>query len=143
MVEYNEAERALQMSMHIFIDDLEIALAERGADSLFICTRMESPDADKYMARYLEEQIRFVVDGRPVSFTFLGKEVSDDLMAVWCYLEIVDLDPFEQLEVTNRLLLEIYDDQKNIMHIIGPGRREGTLLFRKGVTTETVQFKRS
>lgn len=143
MVEYNAEERALQMSMHIFIDDLETALAERGADSLFICTRMEHPDAETYMARYLADQFRIRIDGQPVTYKFLGKEISEDLQAVWCYLEITDLDPFEQLEVTNELLIEVYDDQKNIMHVIGPNRREGTLLFRKGSTSETVTFKRS
>jgi len=143
MVEYNAQERALQMSMHLFIDDLETALAERGVDSLFICTQMESPDAEHYMELYLADQFRIYIDGEPVAYRFLGKEISKDLQAVWCYLEVTDLDPFTQLEVTNELLIEVFDDQKNIMHIVGPNRREGTLLFRKGATTEKVTFNRS
>ena len=141
MVEYNPQEQALQMSMHVFIDDLELALAERGADSLYICTKMESSDAEYYLGRYLEEQVQFAIDGQPVSFRFLGKEISEDMQAVWCYLEVRDLPPFREMTVTYDVLLDLYDDQKNIMHIVGPNRQEGTLLFRKGYRTETVTFK--
>lgn len=141
MVEYNTREEALQMSMHVFLDDLELALTERGADSLYICTKMESSDAEFYLGRYLEEQVQFSIDGQPVTFTFLGKEISEDLQAVWCYLEITDLPPFRKMTVTYDVLLDLYDDQKNIMHIVGPNRQEGTLLFRKGYRTESVTFK--
>jgi len=141
MVEYNAQEQALQMSMHVFLDDLELALAERGADSLYICTKMERPDAEYYLGQYLEKQVQFTIDGQPVSFTFLGKEISDDLQAVWCYLEVSDLPPFREMTVTYDVLLDLYDDQKNIMHIVGPNRQEGTLLFRKGYRTESVTFK--
>jgi len=141
MVEYNAQEQALQMSMHVFLDDLELALAERGADSLHICTKMERSDAEYYLGRYLEEQVQFSIDGQPVTFTFLGKEISDDLQAVWCYLEVKDLPPFREMTVTYEVLLDLFDDQKNIMHIVGPNRQEGTLLFRKGFRTESVTFK--
>jgi hypothetical protein len=140
LVEYNEAERALQVSMHIFIDDLEEALRRQGADQLFICTEREAADAETHLQRYLEQNFRLQANGEPVAYEFLGKEISDDLAAVWCYLEVTGVDRLEQLTVTNRILTEVYDDQKNIVSVFGPGDRKGLLLFQRGKDTESVRF---
>lgn len=140
LVEYNEAERALQVSMHIFIDDLEEALRRQGADQLFICTEREAADAETHLQRYLQQNFRLQANGAPVAYEFLGKEISDDLAAVWCYLEVTGVDRLEQLTVTNRILTEVYDDQKNIVSVFGPGDRKGLLLFQRGKDTESVQF---
>ena len=140
MAEYNEDEEALQMRLHIFLDDLEDALALGGADDLHLCTENERDDAEAYLGRYLRKQLSFTINGVPADFNFLGKEISDDYLAVWCYLEITDVPSLKKLTVNNAVLLDLYDDQKNIMHIIGPKRKQGTLLFRKGATSETVSF---
>ncbi len=140
LVEYNKTERALQVSMHIFIDDLEEALRRQGADQLFICTEREAAEAETHLQRYLEQNFRLQANGEPVAYEFLGKEISDDLAAVWCYLEVTNVDHLEQLTVTNRMLTEVYDDQKNIVSVFGPGDRKGLLLFQRGKDTESVRF---
>ncbi len=140
LVEYNEAERALQVSMHIFIDDLEEALRRQGADQLFLCTEREAANAETHLRRYLEQNFRLQANGAPAAYEFLGKEISDDLAAVWCYLEVTGIDHLEQLTVTNRILTEVYDDQKNIVSVFGPGDRKGLLLFQRGKDTESVRF---
>jgi len=140
LVEYNEEERALQVSMHLFIDDLEEALRLQGADKLFICTELEAADAETHIRRYLEAHFRLETNGEPVAFEFLGKEISDDLAAVWCYLEVTGVGRLDQLTVTNRILTEVYDDQKNIVSVFGPEEKKGLLLFQKGKDTESVQF---
>ncbi len=140
LVEFNESEQALQISMHLFTDDLELALSQQGADSLFICTRMEKPDAERYMAEYIQKNFLLEVNGEPVEYEFLGKEPSEDLLGVWCYLEILDVKTVEELKITNNILLEVYDDQKNVISIIGPNRRKGMMLLQRGQSTEEVTF---
>jgi len=140
LVEFNEAEQALQMSMHIFIDDLELALRRQGADSLFICTRMEKKDAEQYMKEYIEKNFLLEVNGQSLPYEFLGKEPAEDLMGVWCYLEILNVKKVEKLKITNKILLEVYDDQKNVISIIGPDRRKGMMLMQRGRNTEEVTF---
>ena len=140
LIEYNEQEKALQISLHVFIDDLEEALRRQGADKLFICTEKEAADAEKYIDRYLKQNFVLEVNGRQAEYRFLGKEISDDLMAVWCYLEVLDVDQMEQLAVTNKILTEVFDDQKNIVSVFGPGNQKGLLLFQKGKSRESVSF---
>ncbi len=140
LIEYNEQERALQITMHIFIDDLEEALRQMGHDKLFICTKKEAADAEKQMEKYLRKQFQLSVNQRSVEYTFLGKEVSDDLMGVWCYLEVLNIDQLKQLDISNNILLEIYDDQKNVTQIVGPQKREGYFIFQKGQSSDSVNF---
>lgn len=140
LIEYNEQEKALQISLHVFIDDLEEALRRQGADELFICTKKEAANAEKYIGRYLKQNFVLEVNGRQAEYNFLGKEISDDLMAVWCYMEVLEVDHMEQLAVTNKILTEVFDDQKNIVSVFGPGNQKGLLLFQKGKSRESVSF---
>ncbi|MCO6478402.1 MAG: hypothetical protein J5I94_17360 [Phaeodactylibacter sp.] len=140
LVEYNEGERALQMSLHLFIDDLEEALRRQGKDNLFICTRKEDQQAETYIYRYLQQNFRFEVDGKERDYVFIGKEVSEDLAAVWCYLEITGVSSLKELKVNNSILMEVFDDQKNLVSVNGPGRKQGLLLFQKGDTVKKAEF---
>mgnify|MGYP005666356663 CR=1 FL=1 len=140
MVEYNEAEQALQISLHLFIDDFEEALRRQGVDKLFICTKKESPEANTYIKEYLAKHFQITVDGKAYDFEFLGKENSDDLAGMWCYLEIMDIPTFSQLGIQNDILLEVFDDQKNLVNIIGPGQVQGALLLHRGASSEVVEF---
>ena len=54
--------------------------------------------------------------------------------------EVTGLSEPQALEVTNKLLLEVYDDQKNIVSVFGPGDKKGLLLFQRGKTTERIEF---
>ena len=139
-IEYNEKENALQMTLHIFIDDLEEALRLQGADNLFICTEKESDKAEEYIYKYLQQKLKISLDDKAVNYTFVGKEVSEDLIAVWCYLEVENIQPFTKLYVKNQTLLEAFDDQKNIVSIRGPKNRKGYLLFNSAKNEDTLNF---
>lgn len=140
MVEYSAPDRALQVSMHLFIDDLEEALRREGADKLYICTNKEAPTAEAHMLTYLQKHFQLVVNGQSYDYEFIGKELSEDLQAVWCYLEITGLSKVESLTITNDILMEVFDDQRNIINIDGPNKKRGFLLFQKGQSTDTVKF---
>ncbi|GJM33414.1 MAG: hypothetical protein DHS20C18_24150 [Saprospiraceae bacterium] len=140
LVEYDEAEQALQISLHLFIDDFEEALRRQGKDKLFICTKKEVPVASEYIKNYLANHFRLSVDGKTLAFDFLGKESSEDLAGMWCYLEIPGVAPFTKLGIQNDIFLEVFDDQKNLVNIIGPGKAKGAILLQRGASSETIEF---
>ena len=141
LIEYNKQESAIQISLHVFIDDTEEALRRRGVDRLYICTEKEHESAEQHLERYLTQHLRLEVDGRAVTPTFLGKEVTQDLMGMWCYLEITGVTSMEQLTITNEILMDTFDDQKNLVNVIGPGDQKGVFLFEKGESRETMKWK--
>ncbi|MDF1694280.1 MAG: hypothetical protein P1U56_00515 [Saprospiraceae bacterium] len=138
-VNYDTEERAIQISTSIFIDDLELSLKELGHDSLLICTRKEKENAEHYIHTYLKENLVIQADGKDLAFTFLGKEQSDDLSAVWCYLEAYDVGSFNTLSITNTILTAQFEDQKNITMVQVDKERIAHLLFTVDNTAETVE----
>jgi len=140
LMEYNSEEKAIQISMHIFLDDLEDALREKGHDKLFLCTPKETPEAEQHMEDYLRAHFKLVVNGKEKTYNFLGKEASEDLQAAWCYIEVEDVEDLTELEVSNDLLIEVFEDQKNVVHLLGPNKKRGTLLLQKGRIKEKVVF---
>ncbi len=118
LINYNAETQAVEVSLHLFIDDLEMAMGDVGMTDLKIATSKESEDADEKIASYLATIFDVDVDSEDVVFTFLGKETSDDLMAIWCYLEAESISPPQSVRVQNRFLLDHYDDQKNIVTFV-------------------------
>ena len=140
LIEYNEKEKALQLTLHLFIDDLEEALRQQGADELFICTDKESEKAEDYIYKYLQNNLAIDLEDQSLTYNFIGKEISEDLVAVWCYLEIENIERFNKIHVKNNILLEVFEDQKNIISVIGPDRKKGYLLFNNAKNEETIEF---
>lgn len=140
LVEYNEAEQALQISLHVFVDDLEEALRQQGHDNLQIGTSKEAEQAERYLAEYLQKHFLLELDGRPIQASLLGKELSDDYMAVWCYLEITGVKSIRKLKLANTILMETFDDQTNMVTVKGPGGKRSGFLFQSGNSEGTITF---
>lgn len=139
-VNYDSASNSIQVSMHIFIDDLEVALDVQGTKNLRIGTGKEADDADTYISRYIEKQVQFFQGKDTLEQEFLGKELSADLAAIWCYIEIPINGQLQELTVDNRLLMEVYDDQKNIISVKKDKKRVKDWLFDIDDHSETTAF---
>lgn len=139
-INYDTEEGAIQISARIFIDDLELALLEdMGQDSLKVCTRKEKENAESFIHEYLKQNLQIEIDGAKIDLSFLGKEQSDDLAAVWCYLEAFEVAPFEEISISNTILTTQFDDQKNITVVKVDKKRISHILFDSKHTSEKVE----
>jgi hypothetical protein len=121
-IEYASAQQEWQISLHLFIDDLALALQEKGAPNLRLGTLSESAEADTYIEKYLRQSLQFESAGTSLSWEWLGKETSEDLSAFHIYLFIPQAKPALPLTLKNQLMLDIYDDQQNMVQFIGPDK---------------------
>lgn len=131
-VRFNKQESALQITTRIFIDDLEETLGNLGHTGLFLCTEREPEHAEALIEEYLKNNLLIKVDGAIQNFEYLGKEMSDDLIAVWCYLEVIDVNPQTDIEVENNVLLESFDDQKNIVNVKTDEGKRSMFILQNG-----------
>lgn len=136
-IDYNPQTRALEITAKIFTDDIERALTLLGAPNLRIGTPQESPETKEYLTRYLQNRIQIKVEGTEHPVQYVGKEAEAD--ATWFYLEITDINPPKQLEITQKVLTELFDDQSNLVHVTIAGRTQ-TLLLSRQTPTEIVYF---
>ncbi len=138
---WNEESGAFEVSVKIFIDDLERALTMEGAPGLFMGTPKEVKEANEYIASYLQKHFTIDMDGTRLSPDFLGKEISDDLLAVWCYVQFpAKLSRSKKCTLSNDILLELYDDQRNIMDIRMHKTHKDYTIFQPGRTTWTYTY---
>lgn len=122
----NPKSQSLEISLKVFSDDLERVIG----------VPCESPEADAHIMSYLQHNFKLDTDGSPHTLRWVGKESQPD--ATWIYLEAISASPIRSLTIENRILTEIHEAQRNIVHVKANGQTKSLLLQRgherEGVT---------
>jgi len=142
-VDVNAAEQSVQVSMHIFLDDLEKVIQEETGftNKMHLGTEKEVPEGDSLLAVYLSNHFQITTNDQPLTLSFIGKENSKDLLAIWCYFEFPLTDiPTKSLTLTNNVLMELYSDQQNIITLQGPNKKRDYLLFKPDKPTASFSY---
>lgn len=135
---YNEETATIQISSHIFLDDLEKGIHQKSGVWIKYGSANESPKADSLIYDYLSSKMQWHLMDTLVHFNFIGAEMSEDFSALWCYLESPEIASGKaKLDIDNQLLMEVYDDQKNIVHFNMPDE-DHYFLFRNAAQRETM-----
>ena len=140
VITYQEEEKSLDIQWHIWLDDLALALENFGVGDLKLLTGQDVEDADEKLMKYLQTKMTLKINGIPTPFTWKKKEASEDLLAVWVHLEVKNVETLKSIKVQNNILMEIYNDQQNIVHLKGTGGRQGYLIFEKEEQEEEIIF---
>lgn len=114
-INYNTKENALQISMHLFTNDIDLALKKHYDKSIELGTEEEAEDADRFLRMYLNQKFVLNVNDIPILYDYLGKEFEKDVMYV--YLEVADIDSISNITVQNSVLTELFYEQENIIKI--------------------------
>ena len=139
-VAYKATEHTLQMSMHLFIDDLEDGLRRRGQDKLQLGTPKEVATANSIIETYLRQTIQVKVNGKTVSWHWIGKENTKDMSAIWCYFEVSGIKNMKELSITNSTLTELFADQQNMVQLTLPNGKTGFFILERGHITDVVKI---
>ncbi|WP_025742718.1 DUF6702 family protein [Aquimarina pacifica] len=131
-VEFNVKSSSIQVITRVFVDDIEDLLKERYDQSIFLDKGKETKGVDAYLSSYLNEKLVFVVNGKRESFVFIGKEYEDDLIIF--YLEVEDVSSLETIEVTNKVLMDLFEEQQNIVHVKKEKKRKSLILEKERET---------
>ncbi|AVI51284.1 hypothetical protein C5O00_08890 [Pukyongia salina] len=129
MIEFVEEKESLQIISKIFTDDIEDALQERYDKSLRLDSNKETKKEEMFLKEYLKKKIHFNVNGKPVNYTYIGREYEIDITKV--YLEITGVSQVESLEVSNEVLMELFEEQQNIVHFKNGDSRRSLVLEKE------------
>ena len=117
-VRFDEEVQSVQITERIFIDDLEEALRKANNDGKFVLMD-DSLISHQYLKTYFEQNFVTAVNGKTISYDYLGAEVEDDV--IWCYIEITGVESLQSIKLTNSIMTEVFDDQKNLVHFAPVG----------------------
>ena len=128
-IDYSSEKGRLEITLKLFTDDLEGTLEKMGAPKLRIGSgKLEHPLSDSLIHAYLGHRFGLEADGTELKLDWVGKEVEMD--ATWCYVECPLPSGTKELQVWNRILLERFDDQANIVHFKSAAQTQSLMLDR-------------
>ena len=127
-IKYHEEAQALQITSHVFTDDLENALKMRYGREIFLTKEEEHPLVDNYIQNYFQEKFSISVNGKQREFEFLRKEFDKDQVQI--FLEIEKVEALKILGVKNDIFTELFSDHKNIIKVAYDGKVKSLLLMK-------------
>lgn len=119
-VHHSAEENTLQITLKLFADDLEEAMNQEGFRQegqayIDVLNPNDQQQLNTYVEQYIQQKLNMQVNGQKVQPTFLGQEMED--MAMWCYLEVRDVEKINSVRVRSSIMTEVFDDQINIVHV--------------------------
>lgn len=127
-IEYVKEKKSLQIITKIFTDDIEDALQQRFDPSISLDTKKETKAADEDLKNYILQKINIKVNGKSVKLDYIGKEYDTDM--VMAYIEVKDVNDLKTIEIENKILMEMFSEQQNIIHLKTPSNRRSLILDR-------------
>jgi hypothetical protein len=124
-ISFDEKERELEIIARIFMDDLEASI--RKANNQPELT-LSGSLTDQLVWEYIESRFRISLDGGPQNVKYLGHEIQGDAML--CYIQVSNVKKWKEIEVTNSIITELYDDQSNLVHVTKSGEVKSLRLMR-------------
>lgn len=113
-VEYIEDEKSLQIILKIFTEDLEKTLRERYSEDIYLDSKKETDSEAEYIQKYLSKKFKISVNNTPINTTYIGKEYDNDVIKV--YLEAQNISEIKTFEIENKILMDMFEEQQNIIH---------------------------
>src|SRR5690606_19941873 len=127
-IEYVKEKKSIQIITKIFTDDIEDALQQRFDPSISLDTKKETKAADEDLKNYILQKINIKVNGKSVKLDYIGKEYDTDM--VMAYIEVKDVNDLKTIEIENKILMEMFSEQQNIIHLKTPSNRRSLILDR-------------
>jgi hypothetical protein len=125
-VEFIEEQRSIQIISKLFIDDIEQTLQERYDPNVSIATEKETDRDVEFLKDYIFNKLNIQVNGNPATLTYIGREYDVDIMKV--YIEVEDVSEVRSIEIENKILMDKYPEQQNIIHFKNQKTRKNLIL---------------
>lgn len=139
-IEHNPKTKQVEVSVKVYVDDLEKVMENETKKKLQIATPKESSETNSLVFSYLQKKIRLKVNGKAQELKLLGKEVdSKDQTAIWVYLYAEKVGKVKDIEIRNEVFLDVLPGQSNVTHL-KVGSTKQSFNFREGHTVESVKL---
>ncbi|UTW60915.1 hypothetical protein KFE98_12875 [bacterium SCSIO 12741] len=104
-VDYSDDSKSLQISAKLFSDDLLDALKKDGHKEV----------NEEALLDYFSKNFQVKLNEKDSPWAFIGFETEEDVTFV--YLEIASKKPPKSISIMNTLILNLFEDQTNVMHL--------------------------
>ena len=125
-VNYNAPAKKLEVSVRIFADDFEKALAKDCSCKVDLSLPANKAATDKMVSDYISRHLSIAVDGKPVVLQYEGYQMEEG--SVWSYFEVKNIATVKKIDINNNLLYEYNTSQINMVHVKANGNEQSDKL---------------
>lgn len=142
-IEHNASDKTLEISCKLFTDDFENVLKQNYPQDAVHKTKVDlinpvdKTAMDTLVKKYITSHLSILADGKPVLLTYIGFERDNE--AVYGYLQGDNIINPQKIDITNKLMYDLFTDQVNLMHIKVGGKRNSIKLDYPA-TTSSFEF---
>ena len=134
---YDQQEERLKITCDVFIDDFQNLLKIRYQKNFLLVEGEEYNYTTKYIKKYLTDKFLIRLEGDQKQINYLGKDYRDNKLRFYMYVS--NVQPFDQIQITNKILMDLFENQKNMIHIDN-GSTTKSLLLEKGRSYGLLKF---
>ena len=125
-IEQNQQTKTIQVSVRIFFDDFENALAKKYKTDVDILKPADHKKTDRLIADYIAEHLKIKANNKLLVLKYVGYEIEEE--AAWCYFETDKQEQVQSFTIVNNILYEQHPTQINMIHAIVRGKRKSSKL---------------
>jgi hypothetical protein len=132
-IHFKEKERTLDLTWRITAHDMEHAFESTAP--LKLGSDKENPKADSLLNDYFKHHLVLFLEDKQLSWQWVGKELDGETL--YCYLQVADVPTPNDLVVQNTLLMDVFGDQQNMVHVEGEKMPARSHTFIRGSSPHT------
>lgn len=125
-ISHNAKDKTLEISCKMFTNDFEATLEKIAHAKVDLSEPKDKKVTDKLITDYVSKHLQLKVDGKAVTFHFLGSEKEAD--GAWSYFQVNDVPAVKKIDIMNNLLYDNFDQEINIIHVSVGGVKKSTRL---------------
>jgi hypothetical protein len=134
---YDQQKERLEITSDVFIDDFQNLLEKRYQRNFLLEKGDEFNYTKKFIKKYLADKFSIRLESNQKQVKYLGKQYRDDKLRFYLYVN--NVKPFDQIQITNKILMDLFEDQKNMIHV-NNGSITKSLLLEKGRAEGLLKF---
>ena len=119
---------SVEITVRIFKDDLSSLMEGKYSNEYNSNSDLDSPLIQSKIREYLETNISIYFDNIKYHPKCLGTENKKDLIV--CYLELEKIPISNIIKLENKILFELFLDQKNIIHVKKNNNKQSFILTK-------------
>ena len=136
-IDYVPNKKRIEITHRIFIDDLEKALEKKYKKKVYLTSTKELSEAETLIKNYIKENIKISINKKPQEIVYLAREVEGDVLIF--YTKIAISKKINTFEIFNSLLIDVYKEQQNIVHVNINGNKN-SFLFTNSETEQKLDY---
>ena len=131
-LDFNPTEKCFQVTMNVFIDDLEAVLTQENLQ--VVKWKSDQAELNALLLKYLNKHFNVKLNKKPATeFRLIGTREQKDLLTI--FFEIPVDKAVKNIEITDTFLMDMFPIQSNVVNLNYKNQKH-TFLFQKSKSTQ-------